>query len=413
MANDVFTDDDPVSSYLADLERDACYRVERVLKESASEVTEVVYFMGANGAELGPFVRKRLRRDAGLGSAYRDLYQAQCHGRRFRRLPRIYACREVGDELVVVMEHVSGETLSALVQKAAPGERLRFAALVMPPLCEAACELHEGLDHPVVHRDLTPANVLCSPESPADPVVIDLGISRAYRPGAQVDTAYFGTRVYAPPEQYGFGQTSVRTDVYALGMTCFFCLTGRAASNADRACGFGVPGVPDPVAAVIDRACCLTPEGRYANASELGTALAEAFAASAADGTCARSASEAGRVWARLTGLVPLWAGDIWNTALVGALGVLAVGCVAGLMGELADLDGRPVWYAAYEYLGFMLPSMVLLVYALLDKRRLRRMYAWMRRRSPGRERALCALAVAGLLALWVVVGVAVGTGGA
>ena len=55
-------------------------------------------------------------------------------------------------------------------------------------------------------------------------VIIDLGIAHVWRDGADADTVKFGTRPYAPPEQYGFGQTSVRSDIDALGALLFFCL---------------------------------------------------------------------------------------------------------------------------------------------------------------------------------------------
>lgn len=406
------TREDPMASYLEALARDACYRVDRVLKESTAETTEVVYFAGArDGAELGPYVRKRLDRAAGLGAIYRELYEVQRQGRRFRYLPRIYDCHDAGERLVVVMDFVEGETLYDLVEAAAPQDRLTLAARVMPVLCRAVNELHEGLGRPVVHRDLTPANVVCSQNDPSDLVVIDLGIARLWQPGAQKDTAYFGTRAYAPPEQYGFGQTTPRTDVYALGATCFFCLTGREASNADRACGFGDPNVPEPVAAVITRACDLAPGARYGSAAELGSALEQAFETAARE---RRGVSTEHSVVEKIPGprgflhramaRAPLWVGDLWNLALVGTLAVLATGCVAGMTTDLGNLQGRPAWYIVYEYLGFLLAFFALAAYALLDKRRLRREYGWMRRRSVGRERVACLLGVVGLLALWVVV---------
>ena len=410
--NDHDTPEDPMAFYLEALARDACYRVDRILKESATETTEVVYFAGTcDGAELGPYVRKRLDRAGGLGTVYRKLYEVQRRGRRFRYLPRIYDCHDAGEQLVVVMDFVEGGTLYDLVGATRPQDRFGLAARVLPALCRAVDELHEGLGRPVVHRDLTPSNVVCSKNDPSDLVVIDLGIARLWQPDAQRDTAYFGTRAYAPPEQYGFGQTTPRTDVYALGATCFFCLTGREASNADRACGFGAPDVPEPVAAVIAHACDLAPEARYASVAELGLALEQAFEVAAQEGLdCPPedpSAQDPSASWGllrRTMSRVPLWVGDLWNLVVIGALGVLAAGCVAGMVSDLGDLQGRPAWYIVYEYLGFLLCFFVLVGYALLDKRRPRREYGWMRRRRVGRERAACLLGAAGLFVLWIVV---------
>ncbi|MZJ26328.1 hypothetical protein GT516_00170 [Collinsella sp. BIOML-A4] len=85
----------------------------------------------------------------------------------------------------------------------------------------------------VIHCDLKPSNIIVSGvRYAADAgmtfsslVIIDLGIAHVWRDGADADTVKFGTRPYAPPEQYGFGQTSVRSDIDALGALLFFCLT--------------------------------------------------------------------------------------------------------------------------------------------------------------------------------------------
>ena len=74
--------DGELAAYLGTLQRDECFRVERVLKESPVEVTQLVYFEGTNGSELGPFVRKLLLRDAGVGEMYRRLFELRRSGRR-------------------------------------------------------------------------------------------------------------------------------------------------------------------------------------------------------------------------------------------------------------------------------------------------------------------------------------------
>lgn len=49
--------------------------------------------------------------------------------------------------------------------------------------------------------------------------LIDFGISRIAKDDSATDTNFLGTRGYAPPEQYGFGQTDARSDIYSLGVT--------------------------------------------------------------------------------------------------------------------------------------------------------------------------------------------------
>ena len=147
-----------LAEHLASLDRDDSYRVERVLKCSDVETTELVYFEGSGGGSLGPFVRKRIDASAQIGGAYERLFAAQRAGRRFEHLPRIVDCRRAGEELDVVMEYVEGETLEALVGRL--GATPDYARELYPVLCEAVGELHAGFAAagepgvPVIHRDL-------------------------------------------------------------------------------------------------------------------------------------------------------------------------------------------------------------------------------------------------------------------
>lgn len=264
---------DKLAEHLDTLARDACYRTDVVLKSSPFETTERVYFKGENGAELGPFVRKAIDRDTGLGIAYERICAAQKAGRRFRYLPRIMDCYDVGGKLVVVMEYVGGETLAEVVYRCDPS--IALACDVFPRLCDAVTELHEGFDVLLIHRDLKPSNVMLSRDSMT---IIDFGIARAFKEDSDEDTRHFGTRAYAPPEQFGFGQTDVRSDVYALGMLLYFCLTEKTPDAKARKADFREEGLPEPFRAVIARAAAFDPADRFASVSELKRAFCEATA---------------------------------------------------------------------------------------------------------------------------------------
>ena len=279
-----------LAEHLASLDRDDSYRVERVLKRSSVETTELVYFEGTGGGSLGPFVRKRIDASAQIGGAYERLFAAQRAGRRFEHLPRIVDCRRVGDELNVVMEYIEGETLGALVDRL--GATPDYARELYPALCDAVGELHAGFamvgetSAPVIHRDLKPSNIIVTGASCtldegltfSSLVIIDLGIARVWRDGADADTVKFGTRPYAPPEQYGFGQTSVRSDVYALGALLFFCLTGvdpKPGLDMREQCE--ARGIPTPLADAVCMSMALDPAKRFASAEALGRATRAAY----------------------------------------------------------------------------------------------------------------------------------------
>lgn len=279
---------DELARYLAALERDACYRVVRPLSPEGEApagpnaqpaATELVMFEGANGGELGPFVRKRLARAEGVGAAYETLFELQRAGMRFVHLPRIIDCYKTEDALVVVSEYVEGATLAALVS--ADGGGTAFARAVFPEVCDAVSELHGLIDPPLIHRDVKPANIIISnrPDG-VSATLIDFGIARRYRAGEGADTVRFGTRAYAPPEQFGFGQTSVRSDVYALGMVLLFCLTGTEPEGLPAADALAARGVAPVLAEVVLKAAAFDPAARYASADALKQAFLAATDAS-------------------------------------------------------------------------------------------------------------------------------------
>lgn len=279
-----------LAEHLASLDREDSYRVDRILKRSDVETTELVYFEGSGGGSLGPFVRKRIDASAQIGGAYERLFAAQRAGRRFEHLPRIVDCRRVGDELNVVMEYIEGETLGALVDRL--GATPDYVRELYPALCDAVGELHAGFamagetPAPVIHRDLKPSNIIVTGANYtlddgltfSSLVIIDLGIARVWRDDADADTVKFGTRPYAPPEQYGFGQTSVRSDVYALGALLFFCLTGvdpKPGLDMREQCE--MRDIPASLTDVICMAMALDPAKRFASAEALGRATRAAY----------------------------------------------------------------------------------------------------------------------------------------
>lgn len=264
-----------LDGFLEAAARSDSWRVERTLKSSPFETTELVRFRGASGGELGPFIRKRIDCSAGVGRAYERLWDAQRSGVILHGVPRLVECLRSGDELSVVTEFIEGRTLGELVRDEGASERL--ATGIMPALCDAVFELHTLLDPPLIHRDLKPSNVIV--RSDGRPFVIDFGIARAWDGKADADTVRFGTRAYAPPEQFGFGQTDARSDVYALGKLTLFCATGGEGTGPADEADLRRRGLSAPLSEVIARATAFDPARRFSGARALGRALRECAAA--------------------------------------------------------------------------------------------------------------------------------------
>ncbi len=264
-----------LDGFLEAAARSDSWRVERTLKSSPFETTELVRFRGASGGELGPFIRKRIDCSAGVGRAYERLWDAQRSGVILHGVPRLVECLRSGDELSVVTEFIEGRTLGELVRDEGASERL--ATGIMPALCDTVFELHTLLDPPLIHRDLKPSNVIV--RSDGRPFVIDFGIARVWDGKADADTVRFGTRAYAPPEQFGFGQTDARSDVYALGKLVLFCATGGEGTGPADEADLRRRGLSAPLSEVIARATAFDPARRFSGARALGRALRECAAA--------------------------------------------------------------------------------------------------------------------------------------
>lgn len=332
-----------LDGFLEAAARSDSWRVERTLKSSPFETTELVRFRGASGGELGPFIRKRIDCSAGVGRAYERLWDAQRSGIILHGVPRLVECLRSGDELSVVTEFIEGRTLGELVRDEGASERL--ATGIMPALCDAVFELHTLLDPPLIHRDLKPSNVIV--RSDGRPFVIDFGIARAWDGKADADTVRFGTRAYAPPEQFGFGQTDARSDVYALGKLVLFCATGGEGTGPADEADLRRRGLSAPLSEVIARATAFDPARRFSGARALGRALRECAAAGGVpaqlEGKPFGYRAPSPSSWhaaGPIGGMLP--AASVPGTAISAALATGSVASATPETGQLASADPAP-----------------------------------------------------------------------
>lgn len=176
-------------------------------------------------------------------------------------LPHYYAQYENGQMVCVVREYIEGSPLNVYA-----GENqltMQEILLISKQLCDILEVLHTH-DPQVVHRDIKPENIIVRPDG--NITLIDFDIARTVKEGAGTDTVFFGTKVYAPPEQYGFGQTDSRADIYAFGVLLRWMVTGSPKKNANISAD---PAIEN----IIDRCTAFTPEQRYNDISEVKKAL--------------------------------------------------------------------------------------------------------------------------------------------
>ena len=209
------------------------------------------------------FIRKYLKRDSSAAATYKQLEGLICP-----HLAQVYKVFDLGTTTVVIMEYCQGTTLRQLVDSNGPLTRQQ-AQTYLVQICQAVSFLHACPSAPIIHRDITPSNIVISHQSA---LLIDLGISRSFNPETHKDTKPLGTFGYAAPEQFGFAQSDERTDVYGLGATYYFMLTGHDPSQ-NMAETLVYSALPADVKMVIGMACEPQPAHRFQNITELVSAI--------------------------------------------------------------------------------------------------------------------------------------------
>ena len=181
-------------------------------------------------------------------------------------IPAITDRFELANRHYLVMEYVEGRNLEE--ELAVRGEPLPEGLVIdiARQLCDVLAYLH-GLMPPIIYRDMKPSNVMLN--SNGRVVLVDFGIARLFK--AARKGTMIGTLGFAPPEQYQ-GLVDPRSDIYSLGATLHYVLTGR---DPEKFPPFSFPpvrdlqpGVSSNLAGAIDAALAYEMDGRPARIQE-------------------------------------------------------------------------------------------------------------------------------------------------
>jgi serine/threonine-protein kinase len=249
-------------------------------------------------------VRKdRLANPDAVRRFYREIQVAArlCHP----NVVQSFDADEVDGSYFYIMEYVPGTDLARLVKKQGPLSVADATEYVR----QAAVGLQHAHEAGLVHRDIKPGNLLLTTRSgaagrPPEPVikVLDMGLARLHQPQEGADSSgdltregvIMGTIDYIAPEQARNAHlVDIRGDLYSLGCTFFFLLSGRppfpGRNNTEKLLKHQLEpppslsqfrtDVPPAVAGVIGRLLAKRPDDRFETPADLAEALAGALAA--------------------------------------------------------------------------------------------------------------------------------------
>jgi len=163
---------------------------------------------------------------------------------------KIYFCVEDDNKTFIVEEFLSGENLAERKNFLTEIEARQFIL----QLCDGLKILH-ALG--IVHRDIKPSNLILQGDKIK---LIDFDAARIFSADKSEDTNFLGTKGYAPPEQFGYGQTDPRSDIFSLGKTFQKLLGKNCTGNLKK---------------ILLKCTELDPKNRYQTVDELKFALLE------------------------------------------------------------------------------------------------------------------------------------------
>lgn len=138
-------------------------------------------------------------------------------------IPKVILLVEDNGKLIVIEEYIHGDSLEKLLSKNGLMTEEQVIK-IMQDLCGILECFHTCIP-PIIHRDIKPSNIIISKDGVVK--LIDFNAAKEYRNDKYEDTRLIGTQEFAAPEQYGFGQSTPQTDIYAMGITMNYLLTGK------------------------------------------------------------------------------------------------------------------------------------------------------------------------------------------
>lgn len=195
--------------------------------------------------------------------------------------PNIVEMYDVGEDngiYYIVMEYIEGKTLKQLIKKR--------GALTLSETIDIMLQITDGIsqahDSYIIHRDLKPQNIMIKEDGTIK--ITDFGIAMALNSTQLTQTnSVMGSVHYLPPEQASGKGSTIRSDIYSMGILFYEILTGSLPFKGENAVEIALkqmrdeipsvckknPAIPQSVENVILKATAKNPKNRYSDSKEM------------------------------------------------------------------------------------------------------------------------------------------------
>ena len=175
-------------------------------------------------------------------------------------IPHIEEIYEENGTLTVIEEYIEGMNLQQMMDASYEFTRETIIYYITE-LTSILTKLHR-LPTPIIHRDIKPSNIMIGRDGKLYLIDFNAGKFYSTNDAKTEDTSLLGTHGYAAPEQYGFGKSTPRTDIYSIGV-----LIRNLSSHVSDQDRLG------SINSVADKCTKLRPEDRYESVDEIARAL--------------------------------------------------------------------------------------------------------------------------------------------
>ena len=186
----------------------------------------------------------------------------------------IYDVGEDEGRYFIVMEYIEGQTLKNLIKKR--------GGLTLPEVIDIMIQLSNGIscahESYIIHRDIKPQNIMILDDGRVK--ITDFGIAQTLNSSDLTQTnSVMGSVHYLPPEQANGGVSTIKSDIYSLGILMYELITGRVPFRGENAVEIAIKQMRDPIPSITDykddvpqsveniiiKACAKNPKNRYDN----------------------------------------------------------------------------------------------------------------------------------------------------